>query len=151
MEALEPFRCKPIKQEPQPLPYLIESQDNNYDINLQVALSVDGQETVICDTNYKYLYWTMTQQLTHHTVSGCNVNVGDLMGSGTISGAERSSYGSLLEITWNMTKPLTLDSGQTRCFIEDGDTIIMRGHCQKEDMRVGFGEVRGKVLPATNI
>lgn len=151
MEALQPFRCKPTKQEPQPLPYLVESQNNNYDINLQVALSVDGQETVICDTNYKYMYWTMTQQLTHHTVSGCNVNVGDLMGSGTISGPEKSSYGSLLEISWNMTKPLTLDGGQTRCFIEDGDTIIMRGHCQKDGIRVGFGEVRGKVLPATNV
>lgn len=151
MEALEPFRCKPTRQDPQPLPYLVESQNNNYDIDLQVAISVDGRETVICDTNYKYMYWTMTQQLTHHTVSGCNVNVGDLMGSGTISGPEKSSYGSLLELTWNMTKPLTLNGGQTRNFIEDGDTIIMRGHCQKDGIRVGFGEVRGKVLPATNV
>lgn len=151
MEALEPFRCKPTEQEPKPLSYLVESQNNNYDINLQVAFQVNGQETVICDTNYKHMYWTMTQQLTHHTVSGCDVKVGDLMGSGTISGSEKSSYGSLLEITWNMTKPLTLEGGQTRYFIEDGDTIIMRGHCQKDGIRVGFGEVHGKVLPAPNV
>lgn len=151
MAALEPFRCESTKQQPQPLQYLVEARHNNYDINLQVAFEVDRQETVICNTNFKYMYWTMAQQLTHHTVSGCNLSVGDLMGSGTISGKEKSSYGSLLELTWNMTNPIELQGGHTRYFIEDGDTIIMRGHCQKDGIRIGFGEVRGKVLPALNI
>lgn len=150
MEALEPFRCKPVDQDPQPLSYLVDTRGTNYDINLQVAFHVNGQETVICNTNYKHMYWSMAQQLTHHTVSGCNVKVGDLMGSGTISGKEKSSFGSLLELNWNMTQPIGLEGGQSRYFIEDGDTIIMRGHCQKDGIRVGFGEVRGKILPAVN-
>lgn len=148
MEALEPFRCASPKQEPKPLGYLQEVQDNNYDIHLEVAFDVDGVETVICNTNFKYMYWSMAQQLTHHTVSGCNLQVGDLMGSGTISGNEKTSYGSLLELTWNMTEPLTLNNGQSRNFIQDHDTIIMRGHCEKDGIRIGFGEVKGKILPA---
>lgn len=148
MEALEPFRCAPVMQEPTPLPYLVETRDNNYDIKLEIAFEVDGQETVISQTNFKYMYWTMAQQLTHHTISGCNIRVGDLMGSGTISGKDKLSRGSLLELTWNMKEPITLKNGEQRCFIEDGDTIIMRGHCEKNGVRVGFGEVRGKVLPA---
>lgn len=148
MEALEPFRCAPVVQEPTPLPYLVETRDNNYDIKLEIAFEVDGQETVISQTNFKYMYWTMAQQLTHHTISGCNIRVGDLMGSGTISGKDKLSRGSLLELTWNMKEPITLKNGEQRCFIEDGDTIIMRGHCEKNGVRVGFGEVRGKVLPA---
>lgn len=150
MEALEPFRCASPEQEPQPLPYLQQQRDNNYDIKLQVAFEIDNQESVICQTNFKYMYWTMAQQLAHHTVSGCNLKVGDLMGSGTISGKEQTSFGSLLELTWNMTKPLDLANGVKRTFIEDGDTIIMRGHCEKDGIRIGFGEVRGKVLPALN-
>lgn len=148
MEALQPFRCAPVPQDPKPLSYLQESRENNYDIQLEVAFEVDGQQTVICNTNFKYMYWTMTQQLAHHTVSGCNVRIGDLMGSGTISGQEKHERGSLLELTWNATEPLTLANGQQRCFIEDGDTIIMRGHCEREGIRVGFGEVRGAILPA---
>lgn len=148
MEALEPFRCEATAQDPTPLDYLQEKRDNNYDINLQVLFDVDGVETVISNTNFKYMYWTMTQQLTHHTVSGCNVNVGDLMGSGTISGKEKDSFGSLLELTWNATQPLTLRNGEERTFIEDGDEVVMRGYCQKDDIRVGFGEVRGRILPA---
>ncbi|WP_115073861.1 fumarylacetoacetase [Oligella urethralis] len=148
MEALEPFRCKNTAQDPEPLKYLQEKQDSNYDIQLQVAFEVNGEETVICNSNFKYMYWTMAQQLTHHTVSGCNLRVGDLMGSGTISGPEKSSFGSLLELTWNMTEPLTLKNGESRNFIQDNDTIIMRGYCEKDGVRVGFGEVRGKVLPA---
>lgn len=148
MEALEPFRCAPVVQEPTPLPYLVETRDNNYDIKLEIAFEVDGQETVISQTNFKYMYWTMAQQLTHHTISGCNIRVGDLMGSGTISGKDKLSRGSLLELTWNMKEPITLKNGEQRCFIEDGDTIVMRGHCEKNGVRVGFGEVRGKVLPA---
>lgn len=150
MEALEPFRCASPEQEPQPLPYLQQQRDNNYDIKLQVAFEIDNQESVICQTNFKYMYWTMAQQMAHHTVSGCNLKVGDLMGSGTISGKEQTSFGSLLELTWNMTKPLDLANGVKRTFIEDGDTIIMRGHCEKDGIRIGFGEVRGKVLPALN-
>lgn len=148
MEALEPFRCASPKQDPEPLAYLQEKQDNNYDINLEVAFEVDGVETVISNTNFKYMYWSMAQQLTHHTIAGCNLQVGDLMGSGTISGDEKTSYGSLLELNWNMTEPLILNGGQSRYFIEDNDTIIMRGHCEKNGIRIGFGEVKGKILPA---
>ena len=148
LEALEPFRCASPVQEPQPLPYLRENTANNYDIKLQVAIAADGSETVISNTNFKYMYWSMMQQLTHHTIAGCNVRVGDLMGSGTISGPEKDSRGSLLELTWNTTEPLTLANGEQRGFLEDGDTLIMRGHCQKDGLRIGFGEVRGTVLPA---
>ena len=148
LEALEPFRCASPVQEPQPLPYLRENTANNYDIHLQVAIAADGSETVISNTNFKYMYWSMMQQLTHHTIAGCNVRVGDLMGSGTISGPEKDSRGSLLELTWNTTEPLTLVNGEQRGFLEDGDTLIMRGHCQKDGLRIGFGEVRGTVLPA---
>ena len=148
LEALEPFRCASPVQEPQPLPYLRENTANNYDIKLQVAIATDGSETVISNTNFKYMYWSMMQQLTHHTIAGCNVRVGDLMGSGTISGPEKDSRGSLLELTWNTTEPLTLANGKQRGFLEDGDTLIMRGHCQKDGLRIGFGEVRGTVLPA---
>ena len=148
LEALEPFRCTSPVQEPKPLPYLRENTANNYDIHLQVAIAADGSETVISNTNFKYMYWSMMQQLTHHTIAGCNVRVGDLMGSGTISGPEKDSRGSLLELTWNTTEPLTLEGGEQRGFLEDGDTLIMRGHCQKDGLRIGFGEVRGTVLPA---
>ncbi len=148
LEALEPFRCASPVQEPQPLPYLRENTANNYDIHLQVAIAADGSETVISNTNFKYMYWSMMQQLTHHSIAGCNVRVGDLMGSGTISGPEKDSRGSLLELTWNTTEPLTLANGEQRGFLEDGDTLIMRGHCQKDGLRIGFGEVRGTVLPA---
>lgn len=148
LEALEPFRCASPVQVPQPLPYLRENTANNYDIHLQVAIAAAGSETVISNTNFKYMYWSMMQQLTHHTIAGCNVRVGDLMGSGTISGPEKDSRGSLLELTWNTTEPLTLANGEQRGFLEDGDTLIMRGHCQKDGLRIGFGEVRGTVLPA---
>ncbi len=148
MAALEPFRCAPVAQEPRPLAYLVEERDNNYDINLEVALEVQGQETLLCRTNYKYLYWTITQQLAHHTVSGCNVQIGDLMGSGTISGQQKHERGSLLELTWNGTEPITLKNGEQRYFLEDGDCVIMRGFCAKKGIRVGFGEVRGRILPS---
>lgn len=148
MAALEPFRCAPVAQEPRPLAYLVEERDNNYDINLEVALEVQGQETLLCRTNYKYLYWTITQQLAHHTVSGCNVQIGDLMGSGTISGQQKHERGSLLELTWNGTETITLKNGEQRYFLEDGDCVIMRGFCAKKGIRVGFGEVRGRILPS---
>ena len=151
MDALEPFKTRCPAQEPRPLAYLREENvDNSYDIQLSVELKPENQDhaDVICQTNFKYMYWSMAQQLTHHTIAGCNVQVGDLMGSGTISGPTPDSYGSMLELAWNATKPLTLTNGEQRSFIQDGDTIIMKGFCEKEGLRIGFGEVSGKVLPA---
>jgi fumarylacetoacetase len=151
MDALAPFKTTCPTQEPKPLAYLNEkASDNSFDINLSVELLPENAETatVICETNFKYMYWSMAQQLTHHTITGCKVEVGDMMGSGTISGPTPDSYGSMLEIAWNATKPVTLDGGATRSFIEDGDTVIMKGYSEKDGIRVGFGEVRGKVLPA---
>lgn len=151
MDALAPFKTSCPTQEPKPLAYLNEKNtDNSFDINLSVELLPENSEsaTVICETNFKYMYWSMAQQLTHHTITGCKVEVGDMMGSGTISGSTPDSYGSMLEIAWNATKPVTLKGGETRSFIEDGDTVIMKGYSEKDGIRVGFGEVRGKVLPA---
>jgi len=151
MDALAPFKTACPTQEPKPLAYLNEKDSNNsFNINLSVELLPENSDeaTVVCDTNFKYMYWSMAQQLTHHTITGCKVEVGDMMGSGTISGPTPDSYGSMLEIAWNATKPVTLKGGETRSFIEDGDTVIMKGYSEKDGIRVGFGEVRGKVLPA---
>ncbi|OTG58058.1 fumarylacetoacetase [Acinetobacter sp. ANC 3903] len=151
LEALAPFKISSPVQEPQPLAYLREDHSaNSYDIHLSVEIQAEQAEQadVICETNFKYMYWSMAQQLVHHTIAGCNVQVGDLMGSGTISGPTPDSYGSLLEISWNATKPLTLSNGEQRTFIQDGDTVIMKGHCEKNGLRIGFGEVTGKILPA---
>lgn len=151
LDALQPFKTNSPEQEPRPLAYLREDNSaNSYDIQLSVELQAAGQvqADVICQTNFKYMYWSMAQQLSHHTISGCNVQVGDLMGSGTISGPTPDSYGSLLELTWNTTKPLTLSNGEQRSFLQDGDTLVMKGYCEKDGLRIGFGEVSGKVLPA---
>lgn len=151
MEALAPFKTSCPTQEPKPLAYLNETAtDTSFDINLSVELLPENAEsaTVVCETNFKYMYWSMAQQLTHHTITGCKVEVGDMMGSGTISGPTPDAYGSMLEIAWNATKPVTLAGGEARSFIEDGDTVIMKGYSEKDGVRVGFGEVRGKVLPA---
>lgn len=149
LEALEPFRTASPKQEPEVLDYLKFEGDKNFDINLEVYLQPEnGEENLICKSNYKYMYWNMTQQLAHHTINGCNVEVGDLYASGTISGSEPNSFGSMLELTWRGQNPLKLSDGSERKFIEDHDTIIMRGFSEKDGIRVGFGEVRGKVLPA---
>ena len=151
MDALAPFKTSCPTQEPKPLAYLNEKDsDNSFDITLSVELLPENSDeaTVVCETNFKYMYWSMAQQLTHHTITGCKVEVGDMMGSGTISGPTPDSYGSMLEIAWNATKPVTLKGGETRSFIEDGDTVIMKGYSEKDGIRVGFGEVRGKVLPA---
>lgn len=149
LEALEPFRTASPKQEPEVLDYLKFEGDKNFDINLEVYLQPEnGEENLICKSNYKYMYWNMTQQLAHHTINGCNVEVGDLYASGTISGSEPNSFGSMLELTWRGQNPLKLSDGTERKFIEDLDTIIMRGFSEKNGIRVGFGEVRGKVLPA---
>jgi len=150
MDALEPFRRDNPVQSPEPLPYLRQPRGNAYDIALEVALRPEGAEhaTTVCRTNFKAMYWTVAQQLAHHTVSGCNVRVGDLMGSGTISGTAPDAFGSLLESTRNGAEPLALDGGARRGFLEDGDEVVMTGWCQGDGYRVGFGEVSGKILPA---
>lgn len=149
LEALEPFRVEGYKQEPKVLPYLEYKGNKNIDINLEVLLQPEkGEENLICKSNYKYMYWTMGQQLAHHTVNGCNVAIGDLMASGTISGPTPEAYGSMLELSWKGTKPLKLSDGTERKFINDNDTVILRGYCEKDGVRIGFGEAKGKVLPA---
>ena len=149
LEALEPFRTEGYVQEPKDLPYLEYKGNKNIDINLQVFIQGEKQdETLVSTSNYKYMYWNMNQQLAHHTVNGCNIKVGDLYASGTISGKSEDSYGSMLELTWRGTKPLKLKDGTERKFINDNDTVIMRGYCEKNGVRVGFGEVKGKVLAA---
>lgn len=149
LEALEPFRVPTPNQEPEVLDYLKFEGNQNIDINLEVFLKPEnGSENLISESNYKYMYWNMAQQLAHHTVNGCNVEVGDLYASGTISGKEKNSFGSMLELTWRGTKPLKLSDNSERKFINDGDSIIMRGFAAKDGIRVGFGEVSGKVLPA---
>jgi fumarylacetoacetase len=152
MDALEPFRVAGPVQEPQPLPYLQQSGAHSFDITLDVLLQPQAatEATTICQTNYRAMYWSMAQQLAHHTVSGCNLRVGDVMGSGTISGSTPDAYGSLLELSWNGQKPLTLADGKTqRSFLQDGDCVTMRGWCQGQGYRVGFGAVTGKVLPSS--
>ena len=149
LEALEPFKVESPQQEPEVLDYLKFEGKQNLDIQLEVFLKPEnGEENLISRSNYKFMYWNMAQQLAHHTVNGCNVEVGDLYASGTISGTEKGSFGSMLELTWRGTEPIILSDGSQRSFIEDFDTIIMRGHAEKDGVRVGFGEVRGKVLPA---
>jgi fumarylacetoacetase len=149
-EALEPFRVHGPLQEPTPLPYLRQAQANNYDLHLDVAMRAAGTNapTSICTTNFKYMYWSSVQQLVHHASSGCAMNIGDLLGSGTISGPEKHQRGSLLEISWNGTEPLELPGGIKRTFLEDGDSLSFHGWCQGDGYRVGFGEVEGTVLPA---
>jgi len=147
LEALEPFKTVGPAQEPSVLPYLNFEGSKNYDINLEVAIQPKNcTETVVSNSNFKYMYWNMNQQLAHHTINGCNLNVGDLMASGTISGKSSDSYGSMLELSWAGSKPVELTEGGTRKFIQDNDTVIMRGHCQKDGIRVGFGDVKSTLL-----
>ncbi|UEP22070.1 fumarylacetoacetase [Burkholderia ambifaria] len=150
LDALEPFRVAQPEQSPQPLAYLRHAGKHAFDIALEVTLRAQGaaEATSICRTNFKYMYWTMAQQLAHHTVAGCNTRVGDLMGSGTISGPTKDSFGSLLELTWNGKEPLALNGGGSRTFIEDGDELTLAGWCQGDGYRVGFGVCAGKILPA---
>jgi len=149
-EALEPFRLPGPVQDPTPLPYLRQAQPNNYDLQLDVDLRVAqmSEAVRICRTNFKYMYWSSVQQLVHHASSGCAMNVGDLLGSGTISGPDKQERGSLLEISWNGTEPVELASGIVRTFLEDSDSLVMRGWCQGDGYRVGFGEVEGTILAA---
>jgi len=149
LDALEPFRCKgPSQAEPAPLPYLADESPAAFDINLVASLKVGDSVDVICKTNFKYMYWSMKQQLSHHTSTGCNMQPGDLCGSGTISGQDPTSFGSMLELTWRGTKPLTVAGDQERKFINDHDEVIFTGFCQGDGYVVGFGECRGVVLPA---
>ncbi len=149
MEALEPFRIAGPEQKPEVLPYLRLSGKNNFDIKLQVSIIPEnGLENIVCRSNTKYLYWSMNQQLAHHTVNGCNIRPGDMYASGTISGKDESSFGSLLELSWGGKKPVLLKGGVSRTFIEDNDTIVMRAHAEKDGLRIGFGEVKTKILPA---
>ncbi|MES2544248.1 MAG: fumarylacetoacetase [Bacteroidota bacterium] len=148
MDALEPFRTKSPKQEPTPLPYLQQKGKHAFDINLEVAIQPENAApTVVSRSNFKYMYWTMSQQLAHHTSNGCRVNSGDMMGSGTISGPTPDSFGSMLELTWGGKNPITLSDGTERKFINDNDTVIMKGFCQNAQTRIGFGEVATKLLP----
>jgi fumarylacetoacetase len=150
LDALEPFRVPGPAQDPEPLPYLRHGGKASVDLHLEVDLQPEGSAgtTTICRTNFRHMYWSMAQQLAHHTVSGCNTRVGDLMGSGTISGPEPDSFGSLLELTWNGQKPLALTGGGERSFLQDGDDVIITGWCQGDGYRVGFGAVTGRVTPA---
>lgn len=149
MDALEPFRVRGPEQNPHVLPYLAFEGEKNFDIMLETLLKPkQGEMVTVSRTNFKYMYWNVNQQLAHHTVNGCNIQVGDVYASGTISGPSPGSYGSLLELTWNGQKPLHLADGSERTFIEDGDTVIMRGHAEKNGVRIGFGECSGQILPA---
>ncbi|MBT8299571.1 MAG: fumarylacetoacetase [Maribacter sp.] len=148
LDALEPFRTKGPKQDPEPLPYLIQDGNHSFDIQLELdIITEEGVATTISKSNFKYMYWTMAQQLAHHTVNGCKVNSGDMMGSGTISGPTADAYGSMLELAWQGTRPVPLNDGTERKFIQDNDTVVIRGFCQEGGRRVGFGKVSTKLLP----
>lgn len=149
LDALQPFACQTPEQDPEVLSYLKFEGLKSYDINLEVAIAAPNcAEHTVSKSNFKYMYWNMAQQLAHHTVNGCNVRCGDLMGSGTISGPTPDSYGSMLELAWKGTKPIQMPDGTERRFIQDHDTVIMRGHCSKDGIKIGFGEVRSELLPA---
>jgi fumarylacetoacetase len=160
LEALDPFRVAGPVQVPEVLPYLMFEGMKNFDVHLEVAIeagqqsAVSGQQSAdnknritVCRSNFKYMYWNMCQQLAHHTVNGCNIRVGDLYASGTISGPEEGSYGSMLELTWKGTKPIKMPDGTERKFIHDGDTIVIKGWAERDGVRIGFGEVRTMVIP----
>ena len=149
LDALEPYRLASPEQNPQVLPYLQIGGERNIDINLEVIIQPEnGVGKTISNSNFKYMYWNMAQQLAHQTVNGCNINVGDMYASGTISGKTPGSYGSMLEITWRGTKPVQMPDGTERKFIQDDDTLIMKGYCEKNGIRIGFGEVSTKILPS---
>lgn len=149
MDALEPFRVAGPEQHPHVLPYLSFEGNKSFDLRLEVLIQPNGSEaTTVCRSNFKYMYWNINQQLAHHTVNGCNIQVGDMYASGTISGPSPGSYGSMLELSWNGQKALTMPDGTERKFIEDGDTVIIKGLAEKDGVRIGFGECKGKILPA---
>jgi fumarylacetoacetase len=150
--ALEPFRASTPKRERPLLPYLNEPGPMLYDIDLSVGLATEGQtEEIISRTNYTNMYYSAAQQLCHHTTSGCAMRTGDLLGSGTISGTTKDSYGSLLEMSWGGKEPLTLSNGETRSFLKDGDTLTLYGAAKGDGFRVGFGACAGKLLAAIDL
>ena len=149
MDAMEPFRTAGPEQNPQVLPYLSFDGAKNFDLSLEVLIQTEKSEAVtVSRSNFKYMYWNINQQLAHHTVNGCNIQVGDLYASGTISGPSPGSYGSLLELTWNGQKSLQMPDGGERKFLEDGDSVIIKGHAEKDGVRIGFGECSGTILKA---
>lgn len=150
MDALQPFRVSPPPQDPPVLPYLQAEGDWGLDIDLEIHLRAAGSDEParIAATNFRNMYFTIVQQLAHMTSNGTNIEPGDLYASGTVSGPTPDSYGSLLELTWRGTKPIALPGGQTRKFLQDGDEVILRGCCAAPGFRVGFGEVKGTILPA---
>jgi len=150
LEALESFRKSLPSQDPEPLPYLRAKNDFTFDIHLEARLQTPSMDSssVITRTNFQNLYWSIAQQLAHHTVNGCNLQPGDLLASGTISGSNEGSRGCMLELTWRGANPLKLPNGETRKWLEDGDTLIITGWCEGDGYRVGFGEVSGKILSA---
>ena len=150
LDALEPFRTAGPPQDPEPLPYLRTNSPGAFDIRLEVSVQPENESkpTLLCTSNPKHLYWSMAQQVAHHTITGCNLHPGDLLASGTISGPTEDSYGSLLELTWRGTKPFTTTGGAERKFLADGDRVTITGWAQGDGYRVGFGEVTGKILPA---
>ncbi|MEC8514194.1 MAG: fumarylacetoacetase, partial [Bacteroidota bacterium] len=149
LDALQPYEFPGPKQYPEVLPYLEYKGDKHYDIDLEVAIKIpNGEEKIVSKSNFKNMYWNMNQQLAHHTINGCDIRCGDLLASGTISGDQKEAYGSMLEISWKGTQPITMPDGSTRKFINDGDTVIMRGTAQNKDIKIGFGEVSTLVLPA---
>jgi fumarylacetoacetase len=153
LDALEPFRVAGPMQDPETLPYLRSTGNWAYDIHLEVLLQTAkmNKPERISASNAKYLYWNIAQQLAHHTVGGCNLRPGDLLASGTISGPAPDSYGSLLELAWKGTKPLTLSTGEHRTFLQDGDRLTLTGWCQGPGYRIGFGEVTAQVLPPLDV
>jgi fumarylacetoacetase len=148
LEALEPFRKPLPPQDPEPLPYLRAKNDFTFDIQLAAHLQTMKMQAphIITRTNFQNLYWSISQQLAHHTVGGCNLQPGDLLASGTISGPTEESRGCMLELTWRGANPLKLPSGETRKWLEDGDTLTITGWCKGDGYRVGFGEVSGRVI-----
>jgi fumarylacetoacetase len=150
LEALELFRKSLSAQDPPPLSYLKRADDFTFDIQLEARLQTPKMTELqtITRTNFRNLYWSIAQQLAHHTVNGCNLQPGDLLASGTISGPTEDSRGCMLELTWRGANPVQLSSGETRKWLEDGDTLSITGHCQGDGYRIGFGEVSGRIIGA---
>jgi fumarylacetoacetase len=153
LDALEPFRCAGPSQDPAPLDYLDHEGHQAYDINLEVSLQSEAMDApmTIARSNFKHMYWTIAQQLAHHTITGCNMRPSDLLASGTLSGPTPDSYGSMLELTWRGETPLELPTGEIRKFLQDGDRLTIAGWAQGDGYRVGFGEVTGRVMAAKDI
>jgi fumarylacetoacetase len=151
IDALAPFRCdRPIQNDPRPLPYLQQKPDKaNFDLSLEVNIQPkNSSENLIAESNFKYMYWSIAQQLAHHSINGCLIKAGDMMGSGTISGPDKGSYGSMLEIAWNGTEPIKLLDGEQRSFVQDYDTIILRAKATNSEIRIGFGDCASRIIPS---